>query len=84
MTTEYFKEQPELEAVSDSSSSAPDVESEGSSADDTQLLQSVSHSLALVAGDQNFSFSQTFAAASFISAEGSLIGCCADAQLSVL
>ena len=56
VTTEYFKEQPELEAVSDSSSSAPDVESEGSSADDTQLLQSVSHSLALVAGDQNFQF----------------------------
>ena len=56
VTTEYFKEQPELEAVSDSSSSAPDVESDGSSADDTQLLQSVSHSLALVAGDQNFQF----------------------------
>ena len=53
---EHKKEQPELETVSDSSSSAPDLESEGSSADDTQLLQCVSHSLALVAGDPDFHF----------------------------
>ena len=36
--------QPELETVSDSSSDSTDVDSEGSSEDDTQQLQSVSHS----------------------------------------
>ncbi|CAE7256494.1 unnamed protein product [Symbiodinium natans] len=43
-------------AVSDSDSSAEDLASEGSSGEDTQLLHSVSHSLALVAGSDDFQF----------------------------
>ena len=43
------------QSSSDSASSS-DLESEGSSADDVQLLQSVSHSLALVASSREFQF----------------------------
>eukprot|EP00439_Symbiodinium_sp_Y106_P054110 s287_g7.t1 len=42
--------------ASDSDSSDEDVQSEGSSGEDTQLLQSVSHSLALLAGHDDFQF----------------------------
>ena len=49
-------ELPELQTVSDDSSSSPELDSDDSSDDDAQLLQSAGHSLALVAGDADFQF----------------------------
>ncbi|CAE7637842.1 unnamed protein product, partial [Symbiodinium microadriaticum] len=55
-TSYDVSEQPLAEVVSDSDSSEPASDSEGSSEEEPQLLQSVSHSLALVAEDPDFSF----------------------------
>ena len=57
-TTSCVPEQPAAQPSSDSSSSS-DLESEGSSADDVQLLQSVGHSLALAASSREFQFLTT-------------------------
>ncbi|CAE7209775.1 unnamed protein product [Symbiodinium sp. CCMP2592] len=49
-------DQQEPQPLSDSVSTAEEPQSEGSSGDDVQLLQRVSHSLALAAGNKDFQF----------------------------